>query len=148
MPRPEKKKTEKERDMERERKKGYVKRTQKNYSLLFKLQVVDEVEKGLLTYRQAQNKYEIQGRTTVPNWLRKHSRQNWEKGKIMIKKIINYLKGGVIFIKIILYFIKVKKIKTFKSISPQLEILCGSFATSVAIPTYRKNINQYNRISM
>jgi transposase len=56
-----------------------VKRTQKNYSLAFKLQIVEEVEKGELTYKQSQRKYGIQGRSTVLVWLRKHGRLNWKK---------------------------------------------------------------------
>lgn len=59
---------------------GRVKRTQKDYSLAFKLSVVEEVEKGYLTYKQAQAKYGIQGRATVLVWLRKHGRKNWETG--------------------------------------------------------------------
>ena len=50
------------------------KRTQQDYSLAFKLQVVSEVEKGKLTYKQAQRKYGIQGKSTVLTWLRKHGR--------------------------------------------------------------------------
>ena len=57
----------------------YQKRTQKDYSLAFKLQVVEEVEKGSYTYKQAQRKYGIQGRSTVLVWLRKHGRLNWKK---------------------------------------------------------------------
>ena len=56
------------------------KRTQRDYSLAFKLAVVDQVEKGELTYKQAQNKYGIQGRSTVLVWLRKHGRLNWDQG--------------------------------------------------------------------
>ena len=63
-----------ERDQERDKK-----RTQRAYSLAFKLQVVEEVEKGELTYKQAQSKYGIQGRSTVLVWLRKHGRLNWKK---------------------------------------------------------------------
>jgi len=63
-----------ERDQERDKK-----RTQKDYSLAFKLQVVEEVEKGEETYKQAQRKYGIQGRSTVLVWLRKHGRLNWKK---------------------------------------------------------------------
>ncbi|MFD2513321.1 IS3 family transposase, partial [Pontibacter locisalis] len=37
------------------------KRSQRDYSLGFKLQVVTEVESGDLTYKQAQKKYGIQG---------------------------------------------------------------------------------------
>ena len=43
----------------------------------FKLAVVDDVEKGELTYKQAQLRYGIQGRSTVLVWLRKHGRQDW-----------------------------------------------------------------------
>jgi transposase len=64
-----------------------VKRTQKNYSLAFKLQVVEEVEKGNYTYKQAQRRYGIQGRSTVLVWLRKHGRLNWQKRNPMKNKI-------------------------------------------------------------
>ena len=57
-----------------------VKRTQRDYSLTFKLAVVDQVEKGELTYKQAQERYGIQGRFTVLVWLRKHGRQDWSLG--------------------------------------------------------------------
>jgi transposase len=43
----------------------HLKRTQRDYSLAFKLQIVDEVEKGHLTWKQSQTKYGIQGRSTV-----------------------------------------------------------------------------------
>jgi len=54
-----------------------TKRTQRDYSLAFKLSVVDQVEKGEMTYKQAQSRYGIQGRSTVLTWLRKHGRLNW-----------------------------------------------------------------------
>lgn len=57
-----------------------VKRTQRDYSLTFKLAVVDQIEKGELTYKQAQKRYGIQGRSTVLVWLRKHGRQDWSQG--------------------------------------------------------------------
>lgn len=60
-----------------------VKRTQKDYSLAFKLTVIDEVESGSLTYKKAQKKYGIQGRSTVLIWLRKHGRLNWENKEFM-----------------------------------------------------------------
>jgi len=53
------------------------KRTQRDYTLAFKLSVVAQEEKGELTYKQAQARYGIQGRSTVLNWLRKHGRQGW-----------------------------------------------------------------------
>ncbi len=54
-----------------------IKRTQCDYSLAFKMSVVAEVEKGLLTYKQAQAKYGIQGRSTVLVWLRRYGQQDW-----------------------------------------------------------------------
>ena len=54
-----------------------VKRTQRDYTLAFKLSVVEQVEKGELSYKQAQQRYGIQGRSTVLVWLRKHGRQSW-----------------------------------------------------------------------
>ena len=53
------------------------KRTQGDYTLAFKLRVVEDVEKGTLTYKQAQKKYGIQGRSTVLVWLRKHGNLDW-----------------------------------------------------------------------
>ncbi|WP_215731629.1 helix-turn-helix domain-containing protein [Bizionia saleffrena] len=50
---------------------GHVKRSQKDYSLYFKLQIVQEVEQGLLTKSQAQTKYGIQSDSTVTKWLKK-----------------------------------------------------------------------------
>jgi transposase len=69
--------------MEEQKLKVVVKRTQKDYSLAFKLSVIDEVESGFMTYIQAQNKYGIQGCSTVLKWLRKHGRLNWENKELM-----------------------------------------------------------------
>jgi len=52
-------------------------RTQRDYTLGFKLQVVAVVEKGDMTYKQAQKIYGIQGRSTVLTWLRKHGTLDW-----------------------------------------------------------------------
>ena len=54
-----------------------IKRTQRDYTLAFKLAVVEQIEKGELTYKQAQQRYGIQGRSTVLVWLRKHGRLGW-----------------------------------------------------------------------
>lgn len=64
--------------------KDHFRRTQRDYSLAFKLQVVDEVEKGHLTWMQARRKYGIQGKTTVLVWLRKHGTLDW-KSKAPVK---------------------------------------------------------------
>jgi transposase-like protein len=45
------------------------------------LSVVDQVEKGELSYKEAQERYGIQGKTTVLTWLRKHGRQDWSPGR-------------------------------------------------------------------
>ena len=52
-------------------------RTQRDYTMGFKLLVVDAVEKGDMTYKQAQKIYGIQGRSTVLTWLRKHGKLDW-----------------------------------------------------------------------
>ena len=52
--------------------KVYVKRTQKDYTTSFKIQVVNEVESGAISATAAQRKYGIQGRSTVLNWIRKY----------------------------------------------------------------------------
>ena len=52
-------------------------RTQRDYTIGFKLQIVDAVEKGDMTYLQAQQIYGIQGRSTVLTWLRKHGKLEW-----------------------------------------------------------------------
>jgi len=53
------------------------KRTQRDYALAFKLAVVEQVENGELTYKQAQMRYGIQGSSTVLSWMRKHGRLSW-----------------------------------------------------------------------
>jgi transposase len=56
-------------------------RSQRDYSLAFKLQVVQQVERGELTYKKAQRHYGIQGRSTVLVWLRKHGTLDWNLPK-------------------------------------------------------------------
>lgn len=55
----------------------YVKRTQRDYSMSFKLSVVRQIERGEMTYIEATKHYGIQGRSTVLNWLHKHSSMDW-----------------------------------------------------------------------
>ena len=50
-----------------------VRRSQRDYSLPFKLAVVGEVGRGELSYKQAQRRYGIQGRSTVLNWCRRYA---------------------------------------------------------------------------
>lgn len=56
-----------------------VRRSQRDYPLGFKLSVVEQVERGEMTYKQAQEQYGIQGRSTVLVWLRKHGKLDWDK---------------------------------------------------------------------
>jgi transposase-like protein len=63
--------------------KYYQRKTQKDYSLSFKLEIVNAVEKGELTYKQAQMRYGIQGKSTVLVWLRKHGRLDWKESESM-----------------------------------------------------------------
>ena len=61
-----------------EKKEGIrVKRSQRDYGMAFKLAVVSQVEKGELTYKEAQKRYGIQGKSTVLVWLRKHGSLDW-----------------------------------------------------------------------
>ncbi|MFV8337056.1 hypothetical protein ACNQF7_13360 [Flavobacterium sp. RSP29] len=51
--------------MEQDEETRYVKRTQKDYTMSFKLQIVREIERGQLTSTEATKKYGIQCRKTV-----------------------------------------------------------------------------------
>lgn len=68
--------------MEKANNKGYRKRTQKDYTMSFKLQVVQELETGELTKAQALNKYGIQSGSTLRSWLKKYGTFDWEYGQI------------------------------------------------------------------
>lgn len=61
-----------------ERHDTYVKRTQKDYTLSLKIQIVKEIESGELSAYSAQRKYGIQARSTVLAWLRKYGNFDWE----------------------------------------------------------------------
>lgn len=56
----------------------YIKRTQKDYSMSFKLSVVSEIERGELSTTGAQRKYGIQARSSIVSWLRKFGNFDWE----------------------------------------------------------------------
>ena len=57
---------------------NYQKRTQRDYTLTFKLNVVKEIEHGELTPLESKNKYGIQGDSTIRNWLKKYGNLDWE----------------------------------------------------------------------
>ena len=56
----------------------YTKRSQRDYTLSFKLQVIQEIEQGRLSVTSACRMYGIQSYATVLNWLRKHGSFDWE----------------------------------------------------------------------
>lgn len=64
--------------MEKGGKSVYVKRSQKDYSMSFKLEIVREIESGELSTTSACRKYGIQARSTVVSWLRKYGTFDWE----------------------------------------------------------------------
>jgi transposase len=64
--------------MSKYHKQGIKRRTQKDYSVAFKLHVVAEIEKGEINKNQAKYKYGVQGRSTILKWLRKYSTLDWE----------------------------------------------------------------------
>ena len=57
---------------------NYVKRTQRDYHLSLKLQIVRSIEHGELSTTEAQRRYGIQSRSTVMRWLRKFGNFDWE----------------------------------------------------------------------
>ncbi|SHF07402.1 Helix-turn-helix domain-containing protein [Flavobacterium fontis] len=62
---------------------SHIKRSQKDYNMAFKLAVISRVEKGEMTYKQAQSVYGIQGRSTVLVWLRKYGNLDWSKPNLL-----------------------------------------------------------------
>ena len=56
----------------------YIKRSQKDYSMSFKIEIVRSIEQGEFSTTGAQKKYGIQARSTVVNWLRKYGTFDWE----------------------------------------------------------------------
>jgi transposase len=63
-----------------------IRRSQRDYSLAFKLSVVEQIEQGEMTYKQAQERYGIQGRSTVLVWCRKHGLQDWTQPRGQSKR--------------------------------------------------------------
>lgn len=61
-----------------EEKTNYARRTQRDYSMSLKVQIVQEVEQGKLSAAEATKKYGIQGHDTVLKWLRKFGNFDWE----------------------------------------------------------------------
>ncbi|MDQ1096929.1 MULTISPECIES: transposase [Chryseobacterium] len=64
--------------MENNQENRYLKRTQKDYSVSLKLQIVQEIETGGLSISEATRTYGVQSRKTVVEWLRKFGNFDWE----------------------------------------------------------------------
>ena len=74
--------------MEEKSKSLYIKRTQRDYPMSFKLAVVREVESGAITNNGAMRKYGIQGHGTIVEWRRKFG--NFEVGNTVTQ---NFMKS-------------------------------------------------------
>ena len=64
--------------MENQEELRYLKRTQKDYSMSFKLQIVQEIERGIVSISQVKKEYGIQSRSTIVQWLRKFGNFDWD----------------------------------------------------------------------
>ena len=64
-------------DVMKEKENGYVKRTQKDYSMSFKLSVVKEVESTDIGLCAIARKYGIQSESTVKRWMEKYGTFDW-----------------------------------------------------------------------
>jgi transposase-like protein len=67
--------------MENTQEPRYIKRTQKDYSMSFKLQIVQEIEQGKTSISQVKKDYAIQSRSTIVQWLRKFGNFDWDNQK-------------------------------------------------------------------
>jgi transposase-like protein len=56
----------------------YVKRTQKDYPMSFKLSVVREYEETKASLRELTRKYGIQGHNTIRKWINKFGTFDWQ----------------------------------------------------------------------
>jgi transposase len=64
--------------MKNQEERGYIKRTQKDYSVSLKLQIVQEIERGTTSISQVKKDYGIQSRSTIVQWLRKFGNLDWD----------------------------------------------------------------------
>jgi len=64
--------------MEKDQQLRYVKRTQKDYTMAFKLQIVREIEQGRTSISQVKKDYAIQSRSTIVQWLQKFGNFDWD----------------------------------------------------------------------
>ena len=69
---------------------NYVKRSQRDYSMSLKLQIVSDIEKGFISIIQTKKQYGIHSRSTIVQWLRKFGNFDWEnQNPIKMTKHLN-----------------------------------------------------------
>jgi transposase-like protein len=56
----------------------FVRRTQRDYPISLKIQIIQEIEQGKVSAYRAQMKYGIQSYATILRWLRKYGNFDWE----------------------------------------------------------------------
>lgn len=64
--------------MENPQESRYLKRTQKDYTMSFKLQIVQDIEQGKMSISQVKKVYGIQSRSTIVQWLGKFGNFDWD----------------------------------------------------------------------
>ncbi len=68
----------------------YVRRTQKDYSMSFKLSVIKEYETSRVSLEALQRKYGIRGSHTVKRWIEKYGNFNvLNKSYCLMEKVKN-----------------------------------------------------------
>lgn len=115
-----------------------TKRTQRDYSLAFKLFVVDQVEKDEMTHKKAQHYQDIQSRSTVLVWLREHGRLDWyQRTGINAKAEISMIKPKDLTLE--------QKIKVFKQELADAKLKAQFF--EVVVNLLDKGFGVYSQIS-
>lgn len=69
-----------------EKKEPYIKRTQKDYPMSLKLQIVEAIELGHTSIAAARRTYGIQGKRTITVWLQKYGNFDWENKVTTMQK--------------------------------------------------------------
>lgn len=90
--------------MEKSEKVVYEKRSLKDFSISFKLEVVKEIESRLISTSGAKRKYRIQARSAVINWLRKYDTFYWENQTPSINPSLNCIIDALVKLLLITIF--------------------------------------------
>lgn len=60
----------------------WSRRTSRDYTLTFKLRLVELIQRGELTPAQAKERYGIQGASTVMRWLQQFGHEDWKAASL------------------------------------------------------------------